>query len=514
MSLETMKNTEYWEERAARSVEAGEKSAIKTARELARVFEDAQKQIQKEVEAFYARYSIETGASLVDIKAKLNPAQLLSAREDIARYYAEIERLGGYSQAYKTFLRSLSARAYMSRLEELQLQIRRDIENAYRQINEEFTEGLSDVYEDGYYHAVFDMAQGVGVQPEFTALNKRIVNKAIKQNWLGANYSDRLWDHKDQLLNSLNTTFLRGVALGWNANKIGRTMANDVMTSYDRSTVRNCVRLAHTEFIRVANQATLDGYKEYGVVKQYKWLASLDERICPICGQLDGEIFDADEASEGVNAPPIHPRCRCCTVAFFPPTEADKMFEKAKRAARDPETGKTYYVDVDITFSEWFSGLTKTQKGEFKYIREKSVTNELDDGIINTGGMSGALNPDSARAQEHADRFYESVRKRIGDAERIAEHTGLSTSDVKLIKDHVFVKEHDFADGRRERFYPSYHQAQAWQRLESGGHTQDDIVFLRHELAELRYMKAGDVYETAHNKANAEYNWQALIDQK
>jgi len=165
-------------------------------------------------------------------------------------------------------------------------------------------------------------------------------------------------------------------------------MANDVMTKYDRSTVGNFVRLARTEFAHIANQAALDGYKAYGIVNMYKWLATLDEKICPICGQLDGEVFEADEAEAGANVPPSHPNCRCTVASYFPPDEIDEMFDKAKRLAKDPETGNTYYVDADLSFTEWYKRLTETQKGEFRYIRKDDVENVPDGGTIDTEGAA------------------------------------------------------------------------------------------------------------------------------
>ena len=142
---------------------------------------------------------------------------------------------------------------------------------------------------------------------------------------------------------------------------------------------------------------------------------------------------------------------------------------------------------------------------------ESQLSCAKDGGVINTGATSGALSPDSQRAQDHAEKYYESVRNRRGDVERIAEHTGFSIGVIKAIKDHVFTNEHRFADGRIERFTPDYEQSQAWQRLENGSHTEDDIVFLRHELSELRLMQNGVVYETAHEQANTEFNWQEIV---
>ena len=42
-----------------------------------------------------------------------------------------------------------------------------------------------------------------------------------------------------------------------------------------------------------------------------------------------------------------------------------------------------------------------------------------------SGATSGALNPYSKRAQEHADRYYESVRHMKNDTQRIADATGI-----------------------------------------------------------------------------------------
>ena len=129
---------------------------------------------------------------------------------------------------------------------------------------------------------------------------------------------------------------------------------------------------------------------------------------------------------------------------------------------------------------------------------------------MNTGA-SGALDPNSQQAHNHAELYYEGIRRRKGDVARIANNTGFSEDDVRAVKNHVFIENHDFIDGRNERFAPDFDQSQAWQRLEAGTFTDDDITFLNHELVELNYMLSGDVYEIAHEKANAKYNWQDLI---
>ena len=64
-------------------------------------------------------------------------------------------------------------------------------------------------------------------------------------------------------------------------------------------------------------------------------------------------------------------------------------------------------------------------------------------GIINTGGISGALNPYSKRAEGHTVRYYESVRHMTTDVARIASNTGYSTNEIQRIKNFIFIEKHD-----------------------------------------------------------------------
>jgi hypothetical protein len=52
--------------------------------------------------------------------------------------------------------------------------------------------------------------------------------------------------------------------------------------------------------------------------QQKEWLTADDERVCPICGPMDGQRAAIGEPFEGstgeVMSPPIHNRCRCTAV--------------------------------------------------------------------------------------------------------------------------------------------------------------------------------------------------------
>lgn len=124
-----------------------------------------------------------------------------------------------------------------------------------------------------------------------------------------------------------------------------------------------------------------------------------------------------------------------------------------------------------------------------------------------SGAISGALKPDSKRAQEHADRYYESVRHMTNDVNRIASNTGFSVEDISIIKDFVFMQKHEL-DGKIERFAPSFEMSQSWQRLIDGKNIQPhDITLLKHELMERELMKKGFSQDEAHIRTSQKYNY-------
>lgn len=86
--------------------------------------------------------------------------------------------------------------------------------------------------------------------------------------------------------------------------------------------------IARTESMNAANEGQLqlwDQAAEDGLINpntaQKEWIVGDDEKLCPICQDMDGEQVGLDEDfnvdGEDIDAPPAHPNCRC-TVALVP----------------------------------------------------------------------------------------------------------------------------------------------------------------------------------------------------
>ena len=136
-----------------------------------------------------------------------------------------------------------------------------------------------------------------------------------------------------------------------------------------------------------------------------------------------------------------------------------------------------------------------------------------------SGGVSGALNdendPTFQKRKEHAQRYYEEVRKRNCENEisTISKNSNLSEKIVRKAYEHIFINKHKLEEGYMH-FFPDFDMAQSWQRLREGANIQKhDIVLLQHEALEASYMEQGYSYNKAHIKTcEMGYNYQAELD--
>ena len=130
--------------------------------------------------------------------------------------------------------------------------------------------------------------------------------------------------------------------------------------------------------------------------------------------------------------------------------------------------------------------------------------------------MSGALtsgaiyDPESVEAEEHAVIYYGLVRSRKDDVEKISRRTNIPKSTIQEVKDYIFMDKHELGGVAKERFAPDCAMAQSWQRL-VGDMPEPiqphDILLLRHEIEEIKFVKDGMSQSEAHGKASEKYNY-------
>ena len=167
----------------------------------------------------------------------------------------------------------------------------------------------------------------------------------------------------------------------------------------------NAKRLVRTETAYIHELATLESYKEAGIIK-YRYLTTLDNRTSEICQELDQNVFLVDDAMPGENFPPMHPNCRSTTEAVF----EDEI--ESTRIAR-AEDGSQYMVPRNMCYEEWkekyvdyipqnvgiSDGVKKYKKEEVRDIAQ-NVANMLSTyAMLRTNKWSGRIVFDNTDVQ-------------------------------------------------------------------------------------------------------------------
>jgi len=163
-----------------------------------------------------------------------------------------------------------------------------------------------------------------------------------------ANIKDYLHSSSSKFVRSMNSTtresLVKTLEQGIAEGEGIASLARRVNSVYDNFTTARSFSIARTETLRASNYGTLQAYRQSGVVVGKEWLVALDERTCEFClameqkysqKNLNESFFDKGEKLIGlsggvlnldyddVEAPPLHPNCRCTVVPILKGDEED-----------------------------------------------------------------------------------------------------------------------------------------------------------------------------------------------
>jgi SPP1 gp7 family putative phage head morphogenesis protein len=246
---------------------------------------------------------------------------------------------------------SLAYEYRMKRLNALLARTQKKMQELYGVTLNDTTDFLKSIIPEAYYHTIYDIAQGIGEQPVFSAVNKRLIDQIVNDQWSGKNYSQRIWWNTSKLSEDVQQLLTTAAMSGESINKTSRRLSERFGQS-----IYNSQRLIRTETTYSCNQAELASYEELDI-DRYKYVATLDSRTSPICQKLDGQVFKTKDAKAGTNLPAMHPNCRSTTIAYFEDGMPDI------RIAKDKD-GKNIKVPASMTYDEWYDKYIKPTEGE------------------------------------------------------------------------------------------------------------------------------------------------------
>ena len=358
-----MKNSDYWKLRFEQLEAAQNGKGAAAVAEIERQYKEAQKQIEGQIARWYQRFADNNGISFAEARQYLKGAALKEFKwdvQDYIKYGQDNALMGGWMKE----LENASAKYHISKLEALKIQTQQSLEVMFSKQLGTVTGAMGDLFESGYYHTAYELQKGFNIGWDIAGLDQSQIEKVLAKPWAvdGKNFSERIWGNKQKLISEVHGELTQNIMLGADPQKAIDSLAKRMKTSR-----YNAGRLIMTEEAYFSSAAQKDCFEELGV-EQFEIVATLDSHTSDICRSLDGKHFPMKDYQPGVTAPPFHVFCRSTTVPYF-----DEDFgDIGERAARDEETGKTYYIPDDMNYQDW--------KETFVDGGDKSGFDVVDDG--------------------------------------------------------------------------------------------------------------------------------------
>lgn len=381
-----MNNASYWSKRFEALSDLEYRKSEKYLIELKQKIRRSELEIKKQLEAWYTRLADNNDISYAAARKLLKRNELKEFKWDVNEYikYGRENALDG---AWIKELENASAKVHVNRLEQIQIQLKNEVEKYYADYNKTAVNHLESIAEDSYYRTAYEISKGAGVGVSFAKLDTDTLGKIVNRPWAadGKAFSDRIWTSKKEMVRTLTGELTRHVVAGTAPQK-----AVKVITDKFHVTVSQAKRLVLTETAAIQSEASKASLSSIGVEK-YKILATLDSKTSDICRELDGKTFKMTEYKIGITAPPFHCYCRSCTV----PDISDDIVEELgmTRASRDDnDEGYITTTPANATYKEWKSAINATQllentpnnaimKMNLQYFAEKDIEKQSSNSL-------------------------------------------------------------------------------------------------------------------------------------
>lgn len=358
-----MKNADYWAQRFTQLEDAQNQQGADALKKIEAQYRQAQKQLEAQISTWYQRFAKNNGITLAEARQWLTGKDLKEFKWDVQDYikYGQDNALSG---GWMKELENASAKYHISKLEALKIHTQHSLESLFSKQGLTVSGALSDVYTSGYYHTVYELQKGFNIGWDIAGIDEAQLEKVLAKPWAadGYNFSERIWKNKDKLISEVHNELSQNIMLGADPQKAIDALAKKMNTSK-----HNAGRLVMTEEAYFSSTAQKEAFQELGV-EQFEIVATLDSHTSEICRMMDGKHFPMTDFQPGATAPPFHVYCRSTTVPYFD----DNFGQIGERAARDEETGKTYYIPDDMKYQDW--------EDTFVNGGDKSGFDVLDDG--------------------------------------------------------------------------------------------------------------------------------------
>lgn len=244
------------------------------------------------------------------------------------------------------------------RFRRLQISYTALLKEGYKQLGKEFKTDLLPIARNEALHEISTIERlspiPLSVNTPSISIMQKIVNGEVRGQTVKKMFSNLAVRDANKISNVLKVGLTEGKSVPEMVRDIRGTKAQGFKDGILKTTRNNVETIVRTTTNHVTTQAREAVYEENkDIIKEVKWVATLDKRTTPICSFRDGRTYPVGEGPR----PPAHMNCRSTTVPVI-----KKFSELGIPGLRDlpPSTRAslssefTGQVPGTTTYPEWF----------------------------------------------------------------------------------------------------------------------------------------------------------------
>ncbi|MEE0327106.1 MAG: minor capsid protein [Butyricicoccus sp.] len=295
-----MTSQEYWRQREAAQRKKNLTSEAEYQKEIQRIYTEMLDSIQQEIDSFYAKYAEKEGITLAQAKQRVSRLDIEEYQRKAAKYVKDRD----FSDQANAEMRLYNLTMKINRLEMLKANIGMELVESFDELQKFFGEKLTN-------RALDEFERLAGIFGDTVQNNAKRAATIVNASFHHATFSDRIWMYQDVLKSELSKLLEQGIIQGKGSRELARSLRRVFDTS--RS---DAERLMSTELRRVQTEAAKQSY-EANENDEYEFMTANAQGPCDVCKKLNGKTFKVKDMLPGKNAPPMHPRCHCCTAPHW-----------------------------------------------------------------------------------------------------------------------------------------------------------------------------------------------------
>ena len=300
-----MKTPDYWIKREQAWQAQQIKDDTKRMNQIRDKLFESQEAIQKEINANWQNFANGQGISISEAMKRADEMDVKGFENKAKKYVEEKDFSPQANQSLKLY--NLTMR--VNRLELLKSNIGLELISVFDDLDKYFSKNLT-----GAALTEFERQAGIlGLsvpKKGYNSLVESVLNGSYKVEGF-ASFSDKLWQYQFELKADIEKLLIRSVTGGINPKALAPQLKRLMTEKGKLNATYNAQRLLVSETTRIQTAIQEESYKKADI-EEYEYIA--EPSACPICGALNGKIFKVKDMSPGINAPNMHPFCRCSTA--------------------------------------------------------------------------------------------------------------------------------------------------------------------------------------------------------